>query len=485
MAESSGMPAGPPRNIAAIILAAGKSTRMRSKLPKPLHPICGLPMTSHVIRACRAAGVERVVVVVGHEAEIVQAGLGPDNEYALQESPRGTGDAVLSAQKLFTGWTGTILVLAGDVPLLPTETVLKLIELQRVSSAAATMLTASLDDPSGYGRVIRDENGNVEGIVEHKDATPKQLEIREWNPSIYAFRSDALWHSLSQVQPLNTQGEFYLTDTIGILHGAGERVEAVEADSSEDVLGVNNRVELAAAAAILRQRILTHHMLAGVSITDPTNTYIDAGVTIGQDTVVEPTTFLLAGTHIGEDCTIGPMARISRSNIGNRCKILASQVVESTVGSDVSIGPFANLRPGTQLGDRVKIGDFVETKNAVFGIGAQASHLSYIGDAEVGGGTNIGAGTITCNYDGYRKHPTIIGKNAFIGSHSTLVAPIVIGDGAFIAAGSTVTINVPRDAMAIARSRPTLKEGWAASYRAERAAQDKAGRRPDSAESGE
>jgi bifunctional UDP-N-acetylglucosamine pyrophosphorylase/glucosamine-1-phosphate N-acetyltransferase len=485
MPDPSGMPADTATNVAAIILAAGKSTRMRSRLPKPLHPICGLPMTSHVIQACRAAGVQRVVVVIGHEAEVVRTGLGPDNEYALQESPRGTGDAVRSAHTLFDGWTGTILVLAGDVPLLPAETLQSLIELQRISGAAVTMLTARLDDPTGYGRVVRDENGNIEGIVEQKDATPRQLEIREWNPSIYAFRSDALWNSLSQVRPLNSQGEFYLTDTIGILHGMGEHIAAIKADSSEDVLGVNNRVELAAAASILRQRILSGHMLAGVSITDPSNTYIDADVTIGQDTIVEPATFLLAGTQIGEDCTIGPMTRISRSNIGNRSKVLASQVVESTLGSNVSVGPFANLRPGTLLEDRVKIGDFVETKNALFGNGSQASHLSYIGDAEVGAGTNIGAGTITCNYDGYRKHRTIIGKNAFIGSHSTLIAPVVIGDGAFIAAGSAVPVNVPSDAMAIARTRPTLKEGWAATYRAERAAQGKTGRRPDSAETGE
>ena len=481
MPDTPGAATGQAHSVAAIILAAGKSTRMRSKLPKPLHPICGLPMTGHVIRSCRAAGVERIVVVVGHESEVVKGGLGPDVEYALQDSPRGTGDAVRSAQALLQGWPGTILVLAGDVPLLLPQTLSRLIERQRDSGASATMLTATLEDPSGYGRVVRDEQGSVKGIVEHKDATPEQREIREWNPSIYAFRSNALWQSLSQVRPLNTQGEFYLTDTIAILHGAGQRVEAVTADSSDEVLGVNNRVELAAAAAILQRRILNEHMLAGVSITHPSNTYIDIDVTIGPDTTVEPGTYLLNGTRIGEDCTIGPLARIGRSSIGNRTKIWASQVIEATIGSDVTVGPFANLRPGTELGDKVKIGDFVETKNAIFGHGAQASHLSYIGDAEVGAATNIGAGTVTCNYDGYRKHRTIIGQNAFIGSHSTLVAPVTIGDGAFVAAASAITVNVPTDAMAIARSRTTLKEGWAANYRAERAAQGLSGKRTASA----
>jgi bifunctional UDP-N-acetylglucosamine pyrophosphorylase/glucosamine-1-phosphate N-acetyltransferase len=468
MSDSTGADGRPAENVAAIILAAGRSTRMRSSLPKPLHPACGIPLTAHVIRACRAAGVERIVVVVGHEAESVKAGLGADVEYAVQETARGTGDAVRSAEPLFPGWVGTIVVLAGDVPLLPAHTLKRLTEHQGISAAAVTMLVASLDDPTGYGRVLRDEQGRVTGIVEHRDATPQEREIREWNPSIYAFRSDALWSALAQVRPTNAQGEFYLTDTIGILRREGERVEAVTADSSDDVLGVNNRVELAAAAAILQRRILVEHMLAGVSVTDPSNTYVDADVTIGQDTTIEPGTFLHAGTAIGAECVIGPMARVIRSTVGDRCRIWASQVVEATIGCDVSVGPFSNLRPGTRLSDRVKIGDFVETKNAEFGTAAQASHLSYIGDAQVGAGTNIGAGTITCNYDGYRKHRTIIGRNAFIGSHATLVAPITIGDGAFVAAGSAVTVNVPTDAMAIARSRATLKEGWAAAYRAER-----------------
>lgn len=452
--------------VAAVILAAGKSTRMRSKTPKPLHPICGLPMTSHVVRACRAAGVEKIVVVIGHQAEQVRGGLtdDPEVEYVVQTEQRGTGDAVKSARSLLGDWQGTILVLAGDVPLLSSDALRRLIARQQETNADAVLLTAMLDDPTGYGRVVRDENGHVARIVEQKDATPEELEIKEWSPSLYAFEAQALWSTLARVQPLNAQGEYYLTDTIGLLRGQGAVVDGLLVADAREVLGVNTRVELAAVAEILRERILRQLMLSGVSITDPRTTFIDVDVQVGQDTVIEPSTFLYRGTVIGEDCVIGPQARIERSTLGDRVRIVASQIVESVLEDDVKVGPFANLRPGTRLGKGVKIGDFVEVKNSVLAAGAQASHLAYIGDAEVGAGTNIGAGVITCNYDGYEKHRTIIGSNAFVGSNSTLVAPLTIGDGAFIAAGSPVTEDVPTDAMAIARTRPTIKPGWAAAY---------------------
>ncbi|HLV79782.1 MAG TPA: bifunctional UDP-N-acetylglucosamine diphosphorylase/glucosamine-1-phosphate N-acetyltransferase GlmU [Chthonomonadaceae bacterium] len=462
---------GPARPVAAIILAAGKSTRMRSKRPKPLHPLCGLPMTAHVLRACRAAGVERIVVVIGHEAETVRAGLGEDVEYALQAQQRGTGDAARAAQPLLADWPGTILILAGDVPLLPATTLQRLIAHHHRTGAAATLLTAFLEDPTGYGRVIRDASGGVARIVEERDASAEERAIKEWFPSLYAFESPALWFALAGVRAENAQGEYYLTDTVGLLVGQGARVEAIPAEETADVLGVNTRVELAAAAAILRQRLLTRLMLSGVTITDPATAYVEVDVEVGQDTVIEPNTFLLNGTRIGEDCVIGPFARIEKSTLGNGVRVLASQVVESVLEDGVKVGPFANLRPGTHLGRNVKIGDFVELKNARLGEGAQASHLAYIGDAEVGEKTNIGAGTITCNYDGYAKHKTVIGKNAFIGSHSTLIAPVSIGDGAFVAAASPIAADVPPDALAIARERPTIKEGWAARRRAERGAQ--------------
>ena len=451
--------------VAAVILAAGKSTRMRSKLPKPLHPICGLPMTGHVIRACRLAGVERIVVVIGHEAEAVRAGLGEGIEYALQETPKGTGDAVRSAQSLLADWPGTIVVLAGDVPLLPAETLQHLIAHHHTTEAATTLITAFLDDPTGYGRIVRDEAGKVARIVEHRDATEAERAIKEWSTSLYAFQSSALWNSLAKVRPANIQGEFYLTDTISILKAQGSIVESVPANRSQDVFGVNNRVELAAVATELRARLLKDLMLSGVTVTDPATTYVDTDVAVGQDTVIEPNTFLLNGTRIGEDCVIGPWTRIERSTLGNGVKVLAAQVVDSVLEDEVKVGPFANLRAGTHLGSRVKIGDFVETKNAIFGEKAQASHLAYIGDAEVGAGTNIGAGAITCNYNGYTKSRTVIGKNAFIGSNTTLIAPIEIGEGAIVAAGSSVTQDVPENALVIARCPQTVKEDWATQFR--------------------
>lgn len=466
-----------PAPTAAIILAAGRSTRMRSRLPKPLHPICGYPMTTHVVNACRNAGVSRIVVVVGHEAQAVMDGLGSDLEFALQQTPRGTADAVMAARQHFEGWAGTILILAGDIPLIPATTLAALLQKQVAGGAAATMLTSHLDDPTGYGRIVRDADGSVIGIVEHKDATPEQLAITEWNPSIYAFSSDHLWTALDKIEPTNAQGEYYLTDAVSILRRSGQKIEALPASSSNDVLGVNTRVELAAAAALLRKRILTAHMLEGVSITDPENTYIEADVQIGMDTVVEPNSYLYNGTRIGENCVIGPMVRLSGTTIGDNTRIWSSQAVQATIGSNVSVGPFANLRPGTQLANKVKIGDFVEVKNASFGEGAQASHLAYIGDAEVGAGSNIGAGVITCNYDGFLKHRTVIGKNVFVGSNSTLIAPVTISDGAFIAAGSPITVNVPSDALAIARCRTVLKEGWAANYRAVKLVEKEATRR--------
>lgn len=467
MAES---PAQPEPTVlvpdcAAIILAAGKSTRMRSRLPKPLHPLCGLPLTRHVVEACRAAGVARQILVVGHEADAVRAGLGDDLEYALQTEPRGTGDAARAAVPHLEGFTGTVLVLAGDVPLLRPATLARLVQHHRQTQAAATLLTAHLDDATGYGRIIRNADGTVARIVEHKDATPEERAICEWNPSLYCFEWPLLATALHDLQPNNAQGEYYLTDVIAILARQGCRIEAIPVEDAREVLGVNTRVELAEVARLLRQRILTDLMLLGVTITDPAATYVDANVTVGPDTVIEPQTFLLAETTIGEGCVIGPCTRIVGSRIGNHATILASQVVGCEIGDGVRIGPYANLRPGCRLADQVKIGDFVELKNAVLGEKASASHLSYIGDAQVGAGTNIGAGVVTCNYDGFRKHRTIIGKDVFVGTHATLIAPVRVGDGAFIAAGSPIHEDVPEDALAIARTRQTIKPGWARRWR--------------------
>jgi UDP-N-acetylglucosamine diphosphorylase/glucosamine-1-phosphate N-acetyltransferase len=446
---------------AAIILAAGKSTRMKSRLPKPLHPICGLPLTAHVIESCRAAGIARIVVVVGHEAEAVKSGLGDGVEYALQAQQRGTGDAVSAAEEALSGFDGAVLVLAGDVPLLRAETLEKLLARHRATAAAATLLTSFLEDPTGYGRVVRGADGTVARIVEHKDSTPDERAIKEWNPSIYCFDAAQLFPTLRDVRPNNVQGEYYLTDVIGLLADRGLRVEAVPVHDPDEVLGVNTRVELAETGRILRQRILTELMLAGVTITDPQSTYVDVGVRVGQDTVIEPQTFLYRGTEVGEGCTIGPFTRIARSSVGDDTTIVASRVDSCRIGSHVKIGSFANLRPGCVLEDGVKVGDFVVLKNASLGEKVSAPHLSYIGDAEVGARVNLGAGVITCNYDGFKKSRTIIGEGAFIGTNSALIAPVTIGEGAFVAAGRTITDDVPADALAIARAMQENKPDYA------------------------
>ena len=464
--EPNFMPPESDQPVAAIILAAGKSTRMRSRMPKPLHPLCGLPMTAHVIRACQRAGIERIVVVVGHEADAVKAGLGSEVEYALQDNPRGTGDAVNSAKDLLGDWAGTIVILVGDMPLLPVASLETLLARHRESHAAATLLTALSEDATGYGRIVRDSSGNFVRIVEQKDASPEEQKIREWNPSIYAFQGPELWRALAEVRPNNAQGEYYLTDTVGILAAQGKPVLAVPAADARLVVGINNRVELANVAEIMRLKILNEMMLSGVSITDPASTYIDVGVTIGQDTVIEPNTHLLRGTTIGEQCVIGPSTRIERSALGNNVRVVMSQITESVLGDGVKVGPFAHLRPNTRLAENVKIGDFVEVKNSTLGVGAQASHLSYIGDADIGAGVNIGAGAITCNYDGVHKYRTVVGDGAFIGSNSTLIAPVTIGAGAFVAAGSPITEDAPPGALAVARVRPTIKPDWASKRKA-------------------
>jgi len=449
-------------SLTAVIMAAGKSTRMKSRLPKPLHPLCGKPLLSYLLDACNAAGVSRTIVVVGHEAQRVQEAFQGQCDFALQAEQLGTGHAVMSAMPLLDGYTGDLLILPGDTPLIDGNTLRQLVDHHRNTGAVATLLSAVLPHDAGmYGRVLRAEDGRVVGIVEAKDATAQQLAIREINTSIYCFQAPVLFEALQQVRPDNAQGEYYLTDVIALLTRAGTPVEAIIADDWQVTLGVNTRVELADVAARLRWRILERLMLSGVTIVDPANTYVDADVQIGQDTTVYPNTYILGSTVIGEECEIGPMARIENSHIGHRTRVLASQVVESRLGDDVRVGPFANLRPGTVVGHHSKIGDFVEVKNAIIEENVSMAHLTYVGDAHVGANSNIGAGTITCNYDGKRKHRTVIGKGCFIGSHATLIAPVQIGDGAYVAAASAITDDVPPDALAIARCRQVVKEEWA------------------------
>ena len=452
-------------HVAALILAAGKSTRMKSKRPKALHGLLGKPLLRWAVEAAQGAGASRTVLVVGHQAEVVKETMGPELEYVLQAEQKGTGHAVGMAEALLGDWDGPLLVLPGDAPLLSASLLESLIAHHTHSGAAATLLTAALDEAGSYGRIVRDgETGRVRGIVEARDATPEQLQIREIGTSVYAFQPSALFAALRLVTPNNAQGELYLTDVIALLAEQGQIVEAVISPDGDVVRGVNNRAELGDLREVLQARIHAELSRSGVTILDPRTTHIEATVQIGPDTTIHPFTILSGVTDVGEDCEIGPGARISDSKIGRGVSVRDSYVTASEVGDGSKIGPFANLRPGSVLGQNVKVGDFVELKNTRLGDGVSAGHLTYLGDAEVGARTNVGAGTITCNYDPLRtpaKNKTIIGADAFVGTHSTLVAPVTIGDEAWTAAGSVITEDVPPGDLAIGRARQVNKEGWA------------------------
>lgn len=459
-------------SVAAIVLAAGKSTRMKSKTPKTLHPVCGRPLLFHILDALSGAGVSRRIVIVGHQAENVRATIDTEFgagaiEYAEQTEQKGTGHAAQMADAALSGCSGTVLVVPGDTPLLSADVLRELIQSHEAEGAAATLLTTILPvDAGAYGRVLRSEDGgSVVGVVEARDATPEQRAIREINTSVYAFSAPALFAALRDLRPDNAQGELYLTDVVSLLYRAGEKVRAVVSQDPDIVLGVNTRVELSEIGAKMRERLLRDLMLSGVSIIDPATTFVEAGVTVGPDTTIYPFTHLAGKTAVGEDCAIGPNANITDSKIGDRVKARACYIDQAEVGDDCRIGPFAHLRPGSRLMNGVRIGNFVETKAALLHEGVAAGHLTYLGDAEVGAKTNIGAGTITCNYDGRRKHRTNIGADCFIGSDTILVAPLQVGDGATTAAGSVITRDVPADALAIAREQQTIKTGWAARRR--------------------
>lgn len=468
--------------VAAIVLAAGKSTRMRSKLPKALHPICGRPLLAHILSALERAGVEQRVVVVGHEGERVReamdARFGKGKlVYVEQTEQRGTGHAALMAHPALSGWTGTVLVVPGDAPLLTEHDFTSLIAQHRSRGAAATLFTTVMPHDAGsYGRVLRAGDGSVTGVVEAKDASPEQLRIREINTSVYAFSAPALFRCLSDLRPDNAQGELYLTDVIAMLHRAGETVGAVVSDDPDAGLGVNTRVELAELSEKMRRRRLQALMLAGVTVEDPATTFVDADVTVGWDTVLLPFTRLTGNTKIGEDCVIGPHADLANAILGDRVRVRASTIDQAVVGDDCRIGPYAHLRPGSAIAAGVKIGNFVELKNTRLGEGVSAGHLTYLGDADVGARTNIGAGTITCNYDGARKHRTTIGMDVFVGSDTAFVAPVTVGNGAATAAGSVITTDVAPGDLAIGRARQVSKEGWAEARRRSRASDARSGK---------
>ncbi|NGQ96483.1 bifunctional UDP-N-acetylglucosamine diphosphorylase/glucosamine-1-phosphate N-acetyltransferase GlmU [Brevibacillus sp. SYP-B805] len=449
-------------NIHAVVLAAGQGTRMKSKLYKVLHPVCGKPMVQHVTDTLAAMKVEDVVVVVGHGADAVRAALGERVTYALQSEQLGTAHAVQQAVPHLAGKEGVTFILYGDTPLLSADTLRELLAYHQAEQAAATVLTATFADPTGYGRIIRNEAGEVLRIVEHKDATPEERLVREINTGIYCFDNQKLLAALKQVNNDNAQGEYYITDCVGILRDAGEKVVAYIARDPDETMGVNDRVQLSQAERYMRLRINEQHMRNGVTIQDPASTYIEADVTIGADTTILPGTHLRGKTVIGSDCLIGPQADLRDVTVGDGVTISYAVLVESAVEANVSVGPFAYVRPGTHIAAGAKIGDFVELKNARIGKGSKVPHLSYIGDAEIGESVNIGCGTITVNYDGAKKHKTIVGDQAFIGCNTNLIAPVTIGNNAYVAAGSTINQDVPDDALAIARERQVNKPGYAA-----------------------
>ncbi|WP_066074808.1 bifunctional UDP-N-acetylglucosamine diphosphorylase/glucosamine-1-phosphate N-acetyltransferase GlmU [Neobacillus soli] len=444
----------------AVILAAGQGTRMKSKLYKVLHPVCGKPMVQHVVDQVRKLNIQEVVTIIGHGAELVQAQLGDGSLYALQEQQLGTAHAVRQAGSMLEEKEGVTIVVCGDTPLIKAETMESLFKHHEEFAAKATILTARIADPTGYGRIIRNEGGLVEKIVEHKDASEAEREINEINTGTYCFDNRALFEALRNVSNDNVQGEYYLPDVIEILKKQGEIVTAFQTTEFTETLGVNDRVALAEAERLMRIRTNELHMRNGVTIVDPQNTYIDTEVEIGQDTVIYPGTIIKGKTTIGEECQIGPNTEIEECEIGNKTVVRQSAAYKSSIGAHVNIGPFAHIRPESKISNEVKIGNFVEIKKAVFGTGSKASHLSYIGDAEVGSDVNIGCGSITVNYDGKNKFLTKIEDGVFIGCNSNLVAPVTIGKGAYVAAGSTITKDVPGDALSIARAKQVNKENY-------------------------
>lgn len=447
-------------NTYAIVLAAGQGTRMKSDLYKVLHPVCGKPMVAHVIDNIEKLGAERIVSIVGHGAEKVEETLGDKSEYALQKEQLGTAHAVQQAEKILENLEGTTIVVCGDTPLIRSETMGALIAHHNESGAKATILTAIADNPTGYGRVIRGESGQVLRNVEQKDASKEEQQVVEINTGTYCFDNKVLFETLKKVTNNNAQGEYYLPDVIGILQAEGALVAAYVTDDFTETLGINDRVVLAEAERVMRHRLAEMHMRNGVTIINPDNTYISADAEIGRDTVLQPGTMIEGKTVIGDGCTIGPNSQIVDSTIGDQTTIHSSVVLQSEIGSNTAIGPFAHIRPETSLGDSVRIGNFVEVKKSTLGDGSKAAHLSYIGDANVGSGVNFGCGTIVVNYDGKKKHVTTVEDDAFIGCNSNLIAPVTVGKGAYVAAGSTISKNVPKNSLAIARVRQENKEDY-------------------------
>lgn len=445
----------------AIILAAGQGTRMKSKLYKVLHPIIDRPMIHYVLDALHPTKIDKMVTVVGHGAEEVMNEVGKKSEFVIQEEQLGTAHAVLQAEKLLQNKPGTTIVVCGDTPLITDKTFNHLFHTHEEMNAKATILTTKINNPSGYGRVVRNEHGEVEKIVEHKDATEKELNIQEINTGTYCFDNEALFAALKKVNNDNAQSEYYLPDVIEILKEQGEKISACITEDAEETIGINDRLALSEATKVMQRRINRHHLMNGVSITDIDHTYIGPNVTIEPDVTIYPGSYITGSTQIKAGASVGPYTEMEDCQVGDNTLIRQSVVKNSKIGNRVNIGPFAHIRPETAIGDEVRVGNFVEVKKSTIGDTSKVPHLSYIGDAKLGEGINIGCGTITVNYDGKAKHQTIIGDHAFIGCNANLIAPVTIEADTLIAAGSTITKDVPKEALAIARERQINKEGYA------------------------
>jgi bifunctional UDP-N-acetylglucosamine pyrophosphorylase/glucosamine-1-phosphate N-acetyltransferase len=457
--------------ITVVILAAGLGTRMKSKKPKVLHEAGGLPLVEHVVRtALEIAAPERIIVVVGQQGETVRAVVRERGvRFVTQAEQKGTGDA-LNACRGTAPETGRIVVLYGDCPLLGAATLRELIAEHERSGAAATLITTVLDDPTGYGRVLRDANGDVEAIVEQKAASPEQLLVREINSGIYCFEAAPLWKHIGEIRPDNPAREYYLTDIAAILRRAGLRVRPFGMEDSSELLGINTRAELAAVDRILRERKTRQLMLDGVTIEKPETVAIDAGVRIGMDSVIEPFARILGCTEIGENCRVGACSIVRNSKLGDGAEVAAFTIVDdSELEAGAQVGPYARIRMHAHIGPNARVGNFVEVKKSRLGAKTKSMHLAYLGDSTIGERVNVGAGTITCNYDGVRKHPTTVGDGCFIGSNSTLVAPLELGAGSYVGAGSVITKAVPPDALAVGRAHQVTKEEWAKRWREKQA----------------
>lgn len=442
----------------SIILAAGMGTRMKSKMPKVIHKVCGKELVGWVIDASTKAGADEVVAVIGHKSELVRPVIGERARIAIQSEQLGTGHAVMQAAEYIKD--GCVVILAGDTPLIRSETIKAAVDYHNAEGNSATVITAEMDDATGYGRIVRGKDGSVLKIVEQKDATEDEKRIKEINSGMYVFDGAALRAALGRLTPNNAQGEYYLTDTLEILRADGMKIGGYTIADNDEIRGINNRIQLNEAETVMQNRINRYHMTNGVTIINPSSVFIGAEVEIGADTVIASNVTLSGSTKIGADCVIEMGTKIEDSVLEDNVKVTSSVILKSSIGAGTSVGPFAYVRPGCEVGKNVKVGDFVEIKNDTIGDGTKISHLTYLGDSDIGKNVNFGCGTVTCNYDGKDKFRSRIGDDVFVGCNTNFVSPVDVGNGSYIAAGSTITEDVPEGGLAIARSRQTNKTGW-------------------------